>query len=286
MPIPDETPSRLYKYFPPRDYVEQVIRGEGIKFTCPLEFNDPFECRYRITYDGTPKKIEGHFRRVARVTNPSASWADRKQFARTVAARFLQGPIFAHELPQYEQLMRKWGVLSLSERFDSILMWSHYAADHRGICIGFDADKDFYRLAAQVSYEEEMPICDFLKREQEGGAESVLKSALLTKSKDWSYEKEWRVLKNERPPEEIGAIVAEAIENGYDGVTRRSLADQYGPGLYPFDPSVVVEIILGLRIEPDYEQKVRDWAQSADCLAAFYRTKYVRGEYRLEREPA
>jgi len=32
----------------------------------------------------------------------------------------------------------KYGVLCFSRRWNNILMWSHYADGHKGICLGFD----------------------------------------------------------------------------------------------------------------------------------------------------
>jgi hypothetical protein len=285
MPIPDDIPSRLYKYFAPKCYVERVIRGEAIQFTCPLDFNDPFECRYRIKYGGRRRTVEMRFRKVAKQMFPKAPLAERAELASAVAAMFAKGYVYAHELPYYEDLIKRWGVLSLSERHESVLMWSHYAENHQGICIGFDTDRDFFGLAGQVAYREEMPFSDLLTRTGEG-AERILEAALLTKSTDWSYEREWRVLKSKRPLEEIGEITADAFDKGFDEAGRRALAAHYGPGRYPFEPSAVAEIIFGLRTAPEFEARVRGWVRDTGSATAFYRAIYVRGEYRLERVPA
>jgi hypothetical protein len=36
------------------------------------------------------------------------------------------------------------GVLSMTRRWDSALMWSHYTNSHKGICIGFGAQNPFF----------------------------------------------------------------------------------------------------------------------------------------------
>jgi Protein of unknown function (DUF2971) len=43
------------------------------------------------------------------------------------------------------------GLLCFSERWDSTLMWSHYAAGHRGVCFGFDLQHDFVK---RVTYKK------------------------------------------------------------------------------------------------------------------------------------
>src|SRR5262249_27556412 len=47
----------------------------------------------------------------------------------------------------YRKQSRLWqlGILSLSERWDSLLMWSHYADSHRGLAIGLRTDHGFFQ---------------------------------------------------------------------------------------------------------------------------------------------
>jgi hypothetical protein len=44
------------------------------------------------------------------------------------------------------------GVLSLSARFDSPLMWSHYADQHRGVCVEYDVSELTSTDLHEVSY--------------------------------------------------------------------------------------------------------------------------------------
>ena len=48
------------------------------------------------------------------------------------------------------------GILSLCAKNDDILMWSHYASSHRGICLEFKAgDNDpFFAYALPVTYPD------------------------------------------------------------------------------------------------------------------------------------
>jgi hypothetical protein len=89
------------------------------------------------------------------------------------------------------------GVLSLSEVPDNLLMWSHYADQHKGIVIEFDSghqtfsckrkETDEFYHCRKVVYSNVRPT--ILSNH---GAVSVL----LTKAVDWSYEKEWRIMKS------------------------------------------------------------------------------------------
>src|SRR5262249_53331053 len=59
----------------------------------------------------------------------------------------------------YKILDQSFGVLCLSECPDDILLWSHYADSHRGLCLEFDVagySEVFPRLHA-VKYQDEYP---------------------------------------------------------------------------------------------------------------------------------
>jgi len=86
------------------------------------------------------------------------------------------------------------GVISFSEINDNILMWSHYAGGHNGICVEFrytDRDHaDFFAKAQRVAYKEKLPIVNFYT----ASPIKIAKALILTKSVHWSYEREWRMI--------------------------------------------------------------------------------------------
>jgi hypothetical protein len=109
-----------------------------------------------------------------------------------------------NELPQVQEHFnslyfdggdKHYGVLSLSERWDSILMWSHYADFHKGYCVGFWEEKlrnTFIATGGRVIYPPEnnfprlSPIGDFI--------ENMIQESHV-KSSDWKYEQEYRLAK-------------------------------------------------------------------------------------------
>jgi hypothetical protein len=119
-------------------------------------------------------------------------------------------------------------VLSLSENQNSLLMWAHYAADHSGFAVGFDAEHSYFHSAGsnpgnagylhRVIYSEERPSGIL-------GSLSVEK-AYLTKSPEWAYEREWRVLQRANNASEVL---------------------DHSMHLFSFPETAVVEVILGAR---------------------------------------
>lgn len=82
------------------------------------------------------------------------------------------------------------GLLSFSEDWVEPLLWSHYAARHRGICLGFNVPRN---LLEEVTYKD-----DRLRAELNANADPLqlpqdLQQALrCTKYRRWEYECEFR----------------------------------------------------------------------------------------------
>ena len=85
---------------------------------------------------------------------------------------------------------------------DSILMWGHYARDHKGFCIEYDVDSSFdeirRRMLCPVVYSNE--LFDATKYFEAAILDSTKSNntfalvAALYKSPEWAYEQEWRLI--------------------------------------------------------------------------------------------
>ena len=78
-----------------------------------------------------------------------------------------------------EILADKLGILCLSERRDDILMWSHYASSHCGVCLEFDTKRMPFEKAGAVNYCEKYPVLNAFKMDRDVVAQGIL----CTKSK-------------------------------------------------------------------------------------------------------
>lgn len=82
------------------------------------------------------------------------------------------------------------GLLAFSEDWGDPVLWSHYAAKHRGVCLGFNVPKESVQ---KVQYEDERiraslgDIGDPLTIGQE-----LQQQLLCTKYRHWQYEQEYR----------------------------------------------------------------------------------------------
>lgn len=124
----------------------------------------------------------------------------------------------------------KSGVCCFTTDHENILMWSHYADSHKGICMKFDllADPKVFFALFRVEYEKEYPKCNHLR---DNARETVAK-LVKTKAKVWEYEQEYRVPK---------------------------YSDS---GNHAFAPLALVEIIFGCRASEPFIHEIQHLTQS------------------------
>ena len=151
------------------EFTKRIITHQELYFSNPKDFNDIFDCRICGTIGG--------------VNPEDYSWEDKKEGK----IRRLLTDSLSFFNKQTVNFVDKFGVCCFSKRCDSILMWSHYADYHRGICFRFDLDKIIFDGGfAKVRYVKTKPQYDYCNSN-----EDMLKW-FVYKHRDWRYEKEIR----------------------------------------------------------------------------------------------
>ncbi len=138
------------------------------------------------------------------------------------------------------------GIFSLTEDQESVLMWSHYASQHFGIAVEFDekhpwfdqkiTPSDDIRHLVQVSYVQNPHPKTW--REVRGT------DMLYTKDAQWSYEREWRIIR----PVKDGAEIAPAIT------------------CFDVPPDAILSITFGSRTTPTLEKEIRSLVSANPAL--------------------
>jgi len=178
----------VYKYLAP-DRVD-VLENGMIRFTQPEGFNDLFEALpcYTDYLDGIIDKLIEKNPQPAHIIDPN----ERKSILAGWAVQ---------NIPRL--LGSNFALLCLSKRNDSVLMWSHYANSHQGFLIGLDSESSFFasgRLTRnglkEVAYSSTRYVMPAggLKGAEDALLETVNDQVFFTKSVDWAYEEEMRLL--------------------------------------------------------------------------------------------
>lgn len=272
----------LYKYVSSERI--NILQDSMVRFTPFNSLNDPFELSFHLKasreaminyYLGSDEKIKKYIDEVVKV-NPNLGTLKKKNTKEQKEALELSyKDEYFYEAFPWDKILKniidkvsaKVGILSLCENKDSLLMWSHYAQEHRGLVIGFDTDvltRHFNSSPVKVIYKDEKIeacITDMDKVENSPHFLNQLKKACFIKSSQWSYEKEWR-------------YGAEFIhwENETDII-----------GLRRFPSEAIAEIIIGLDGSDELKHKIKN-IMSINALkhVKLFETKMSLSEYQLK----
>lgn len=96
-------------------------------------------------------------------------------------------------------------ITCLSETNDNILMWSHYANNHKGICLEYDFEEinTKYNIFP-VIYSNN--ICDISNDILNDNYNFIIQK-VLTKAEDWKYENEWRIVVKNKNESQTGTLI-------------------------------------------------------------------------------
>jgi hypothetical protein len=256
-PAMDPSPSHFYRYRSLSEsnallakYVEKTICGHGLFFPAPALFNDPFDCRPPFSFAATDDEKRRYLKRLTRKFSSSEGDRNQRRTETKTQLTALSEPE-VHRMTQaanVRTLTQNIGVLCLSEIRDDILMWSHYADSHRGLCLEFDGSYEFFARAQPITYKSERPTINAFR----DSLDKMVIEALLTKAQHWSYEKEWRVI---------------------DHAT--------GPGVYRFPAAALTGIILGAQIPDKVAATVAGWIKRRATPVRLFRASVHPKKYSL-----
>ena len=216
-----------------RAWVDRTILHDEIYFARRSSFNDPFDCNPTFVLSTDVEKNTQTFINVLERRAPHLSQLERISMARKLAEKPVLDPSSESTRLLMQQnhlafIEQNAGIYCVSEACDSVLMWSHYAHSHTGVCLKFDSEAAPFIEAQYVDYvPTRSPIC----RETEDDEQSMVK-ALLTKHEGWLYEREWR-----------------AIDYAS------------GPGVRKVSPRALQGIVLGAQISAPDEAHIRKMVQ-------------------------
>lgn len=162
------------------------------------------------------------------------------------------------------------GVFCLSSKPDDILMWSHYADSHLGIVIEINVENHFFSSLRKINYTLKRPSidinCDY-KNEND-----KLKYGLnifFTKSKDWSYECEFRDIK--------------LISTGANSDQKDRLG--FPIVLYAFPQEIIKGLIFGSRLTKDSKKEIIRVSKLLDYKIDYKEAVLDKEYYKVNIEP-
>mgnify|MGYP003945736947 CR=1 FL=1 len=220
----------LYKYTSAENGI-LLLENSKLHFNSPLKFNDPFDCHPLLV------KITDQY--IYNVLNES----EYKYLLNTKG--FTKSPAYLSFVKNFNKtqvqevqtkILPNVKITCFSEGKNNMLMWSHYAKDHSGVCFEFDTKAMIAHMADKTS-NNHLPKYLFLKAVYDSKRKNYVfnssddPSPLLmwikTKSIQWEYESEIRL------------VFLKWEEN-----------------LLSIPPNIISRLYLGSRISNEHEEKI------------------------------
>lgn len=264
---------KLYKYFPPERIT--FFQDLNLRFTPPAEFNDPFELRPVIASLLREEELYTEVDSMLKEVLPFSLLSNPAQMAEIKARCFREAPSYIAyantkgreriEASFHKAIPKNIGVLCLTESNKNLLMWSHYGASHKGLCIGFDSASSFFcrkrSEADDLGHLRRVEYDEVRKKNHLPDMEGA--DFLLRKGKVWGYEEEWRMC----------ALLKDADKVSEDQTIH----------LFTVPSSAVLEVILGVNMdEGDRDKVIGDIKTNADLKhIEIYQAEISKKEFKL-----
>lgn len=224
-----QSPRRLYKYRSFSDLTLDILVSDHLFYSDPSKFNDPLDSKPcleadmpiaemrvllgRLVEDRVRSEMQAAAKTISYRGPRTIDHIDRHSKRR--AEQLLEEIAYNARDPSLEmqdpelyilsqyvetELLRQYdkGIVSLAQRVTCPLMWSHYADQHNGLCIGYAVPQNANSALHKVEYGGSRFVRASRVAAMQAGDHSarldVDDAVLLQKAGNWRYEREWRLI--------------------------------------------------------------------------------------------
>lgn len=279
-------PKILHRYFRFNDGIN-VLNDQQLKFSRLEQYNDPFEFvpaasseLFSHAPDEMQRKLEEYVqteegKKKLQVVEDDIGWGDIA-FGTLFTAGMLHFPIITSIIgagllmlnldddekenillyaQKYFPLFSSVRCCCFSQKADDILMWSHYAEQHKGIVVSFDPFVGYWpnEQFREVIYSNErlgLP-------QNDTDANGYVWQMLTSKAKCWEYEQEYRIIRF--------------------GITEKEYS-------IPICPESVKAIRLGIGVKEERRAEIINLRDNLYPNAVVYQAKMSRHSFCLDFE--
>ncbi len=265
----------------------RILTENEIYFAAPSSFNDPFDCRIDYNFEKLSKneKIAYVNNQIQLLKEEAKLDIFEEMFIRKELTNILNNPKLLldyqneYNESNFKELNKKIGVFSCSKSsqnddWKNILLWSHYANNHKGFCVGFDklklkecVDLDFQDGIVSKSglvdcskYPDLKPIVP-----QSTNKKTVILNfiqEITHKSNVWQYENEYRFIKIQTKNENCG------------------LSENDRKAKLP--KGVIIEVTLGINIDSWHKEEISEICKKNNIV--LYQAEKEAFEFKIKRE--
>ena len=297
--------SVIYKYVS-QGAARKIITNCSVRFGRPSGMNDPFDVYLEDLFNLTVKELQAraipelldllltnpaHFQkfvgadpaeieRVVAIMNSIPPHERPAHYAIIAAALFEENDEAFAEMSRSLEIERQQivaqfentALFCITRSRDNLLMWAHYADQHRGIVLGFrpDMERDsFLAVAKPVQYSDRRPafyrgLDEKIAMNRPWTADEIteFRNALIySKSTHWSYEEELRI------------DIPHGVPAGQEAIFLK------------FYPNELAELYLGCRVDQAFRSEITAAARQLNPDVAIFDAALEKETYTLGFKP-
>ncbi|MGG3041784.1 DUF2971 domain-containing protein [Bacillus anthracis] len=227
----------LYKYRDCSPNNLENLKNDVVRLSTANSFNDPYDCglthnllhplksmllhafidKYAVGKNITEEEITKLKNMTLETAIERILGKEKFNEIKDELSEYLEDEIESieyREIKNKVELFQQGSLVScFSENMSSILMWSHYADNHKGFCIEYDFSKHSLTESLHpVIYSDKIfDISPYIIDRNRFSNPSVNIYAAINKSKSWSYEQEWRLVFQGTTPHNYAVPRAKSI---------------------------------------------------------------------------
>jgi hypothetical protein len=204
-----DLPSILYKYrfFDQEDHHISIIEEQNLWFASARTFSDPYDSTLSFDLsDNPPGIIKKWANDFAKRNSPSMSRKERRKLVLEKLKKIKDNEHTEWFSKHFiESNLDKFGICSLTSKYDNLLMWALYADGHKGYCVGLDVEVIKNKIIGladnentvldihKIDYFPQIPKINFFESMLSVHSDDDIIKLLSTKSDEWQYEDEYRL---------------------------------------------------------------------------------------------
>ena len=248
--------SHICKYFAIDTNFYNSLLNNYLWFSNPSDFNDPYDLNLNLVL---PKYTIEDITFLASLIKERGFANGKSQYE--IINHFKSNPTSIKDaLQSYANTIASTiGIACFSQNESSLLMWSHYGDRHKGVCLKFDMCKDesFFNIPVKADYPREYPIFDYLELRKK--IDDLAQFLVGTKSIDWKYENEIRIVKTKQNCEKFRGEIS-------------------------FNKTCLIEAIFGYKTDPQIIDNLKTLIQLLGYSCKFSKLTLKKDDFGLTKE--